>query len=144
MVACVGFLDLSDEAQARAGERLRSEIVVWLTSVTDDGQPQSTPVWFLWDGDSFLIYSRPGSPKVANIRRDAKVSLHLNSNADGDDAVIFEAAARLADDEPPADRVPAYVDKYRQGIADLGWTVEKFVGDYSQPIRAVPTRVRAW
>jgi PPOX class probable F420-dependent enzyme len=140
----VGFLDTSDEAQARGEERLRSAIVIWLTTVTEDEQPQSTPVWFLWDGDSFLIYSQPGKRKVANIGIHPKVSLHLNSNHVGDDAVIFEATARLADDEPSADQVPEYIDKYRQEIADLGWTHEKFAGDYSQPIRAVPTRIRAW
>jgi PPOX class probable F420-dependent enzyme len=140
----VAYLDPADEAQARAEERLRQETVIWLTTVTSDAQPQSTPVWFLWDGDSFLIYSKPSSPKVGNIRTQPRVSLHLNANQDGDDAVIFEANARLADDEPPADRVPDYIDKYRQGVADLGWTTEQFVADYSQPIRAVPTRVRAW
>src|SRR4051812_22438394 len=60
----VGYLDLSDEAQARAEERLGTAVVIWLTTIADDEQPQSTPVWFLWDGDSFLIYSKPGSPKV--------------------------------------------------------------------------------
>jgi PPOX class probable F420-dependent enzyme len=140
----VGFLDMDDEAQARADERLRREIVVWLTSVAEDGRPQATPVWFLWDGESFLIYSQPGTRKVANIRGNPKVSLHLNSDAVGDDAVIVEATARLADDESPADRVPGYLEKYRDGIAGLGWTPAKFAGDYSQPIRAVPTRVRAW
>jgi len=140
----MGFLDLSDQSQARAEERLHSAVVIWLTTISPDDQPQSTPVWFLWDGDSFLIYSKPASPKVASIRANAKVSLHLNSNHVGDDAVIFEAAARLADDEPPADRVPAYVEKYAGEIAGLGWTNERFAGDYSQPIRVVPTRVRAW
>jgi PPOX class probable F420-dependent enzyme len=140
----VGILDPNDEAQARADERLRSQMVIWLTSVAADGQPQSTPVWFLWDGDSFLIYSKPGSPKVANIRQQPKVSLHLNADAQGDDAVMFEATARLADDEPKADLVTDYIEKYREAVADLGWTNEQFARDYSQPIRAVPTRVRAW
>jgi len=140
----MAFLDLGDPKQARADGKLRTEVALWLTTVTSDGQPQSTPVWFQWDGDSFLIYSKPASPKVASIRANAKVSLHLNSNHVGDDAVIFEAAARLADDEPPADRVPAYVEKYAGEIAGLGWTNERFAGDYSQPIRVVPTRVRAW
>ena len=140
----MGFLDLDDAAQARAEERLRSEVVVWLTTVSDDGQPQTTPVWFVWDGDSFLIYSQPSARKVDNIRRQPQVSLHLNSDPEADQAVVFEAAARLADDEPPADRVSAYVGKYREDIAGLGMTDESFAADYAQPIRVVPTRVRAW
>ena len=46
------MLDPSDQAQARAAERLRGEQVAWLTTVRADGQAQSSPVWFLWDGDS--------------------------------------------------------------------------------------------
>ncbi|HXJ66492.1 MAG TPA: TIGR03667 family PPOX class F420-dependent oxidoreductase [Actinomycetota bacterium] len=140
----MGFLDLDDAAQARAEERLRSEVVVWLTTVSDDGQPQPTPVWFVWDGDSFLIYSQPKAPKVANIRDRPRVALQLNADREGEDVVIFEATARLADDEPPADRVSAYVGKYREDIAGLGMTDESFAADYAQPIRVVPTRVRAW
>lgn len=140
----MGFLDLSDDAQRRADERLRSEAVIWLTAVSESGQPQSTPVWFLWDGDSFLIFSQPQSRKIANLRAHPLVSLHLNAAADGEDAAIFEATAHLADDEPPAAAVAEYVEKYREDIAALGMTDESFGADYSQPIRAVPTRVRAW
>jgi len=81
---------------------------------------------------------------LGNIRRQPQVSLHLNSDPEADQAVIFEAAARLADDEPPADRQPDYLEKYRDGIAGIDMTPESFAADYAQPIRAVPTRVRAW
>jgi PPOX class probable F420-dependent enzyme len=140
----MGILDPNDEAQRRADERLRQDVVVWLTTVGAGGQPQSTPVWFLWDGDSFLIYSQPSARKVDNIRRQPQVSLHLNSDPEADQAVVFEAAARLADDEPPADQQPDYLEKYRDGIAGIDMTPESFAADYAQPIRAIPTRVRAW
>ena len=52
--------DDSTEIGARAERRLREEEIAWLTTVRADGQPQSVPVWFLWDGDAFLIYSQPG------------------------------------------------------------------------------------
>src|SRR5690242_11039871 len=140
----MGILDPNDEAHRRADERLRQDVVVWLTTVGAGGQPQSTPVWFLWDGDSFLIYSQPSARKVDNIRRQPQVSLHLNSDPEADQAVVFEAAARLADDEPPADQQPDYLEKYRDGIAGIDMTPESFAADYAQPIRAIPTRARAW
>ena len=55
----MGFLDPSNPEQAHAAERLQREIVVWLATVSKTGQPQSSPEWFLQDGDSFLIYSQP-------------------------------------------------------------------------------------
>ena len=61
------MLDPSKEAHAHADRRLRSEQVAWLTTVRADGQAQSSPVWFLWDGETFLVYSQPGAPKVRNV-----------------------------------------------------------------------------
>ena len=60
-------LDASNPKHARADDKLRHEIAAWLTTVTADGQPQSTPIWFHWDGSTFLIYSQPGRPKLRNI-----------------------------------------------------------------------------
>lgn len=61
------MLDPSNQAHAKAAERLRAEPVAWLTTVRADGQAQSTPVWFLWDGDTFLLYSQPDAQHVRNV-----------------------------------------------------------------------------
>ena len=34
---------------------------IWFTTVREDGMPQPTPVWFVRDGDSFVIYSMPNA-----------------------------------------------------------------------------------
>ncbi|HEV3398549.1 MAG TPA: nitroreductase/quinone reductase family protein, partial [Actinomycetes bacterium] len=99
------MLDPSNPAHARADRRLRSEPVAWLTTVRADGQAQSTPVWFLWDGDTFLVYSQPDAPKVGNVTANPKVSLHLNDDGAGDDVVTFEGAATVEPGTPRADRV---------------------------------------
>jgi PPOX class probable F420-dependent enzyme len=131
----------SPEKMAHADERLRREIVIWLTTVRGDGRPQSSPVWFLWDGRTFLIFSLPRSQKLPNIRNHPEVALHLN-DVEGSDIVSIEGLASIAEDEPPPLGVPEYIEKYREGIADLGWTVQKFSDDYSAPIRVTPTRWR--
>jgi hypothetical protein len=46
------ILNAENPAHAAAG-RLRAEPIIWLTTVTRSGQPQSTPVWFLWRPVSF-------------------------------------------------------------------------------------------
>jgi PPOX class probable F420-dependent enzyme len=131
----------SPEKMAHADERLRREVIVWLTTVRTDGQPQSSPVWFLWDGRAFLIYSLRSSQKLPNIRRNPKVALHLADDL-GYDIVSLEGEASVGEDEPPALGVPEYVEKYRELISDLGWTEEKFSKDYSVAIRVAPTRWR--
>jgi PPOX class probable F420-dependent enzyme len=127
-----------------AEERLRSDVIAWLTTVTREGQPQSSPVWFLWEDDGFLIYSRPDRPKLRNIASNPRVSVHLRGTEDGSEIATFDGTAEILSDAPPADQVPAYVEKYRDHMRDGGWTPASFASDYSQPLRVTPTRTRVW
>jgi PPOX class probable F420-dependent enzyme len=139
------LIDPDTAEGAHAARRLRGDVVIWLTTVRSDGQPQSTPVWFVWEEDrgTILTYSIPTSPKLANIRGNPRVSLHLNDVA-GSDVVTIEGRAEITEDAPPVDQVPEYAAKYRALIVDeLGSDPQSFAGLYSQAIRIRPTRVRA-
>ena len=138
------MLDPSKPAHAHAGRRLRSEPIVWLTTVRADGQAQSSPVWFLWDGESFLLYSQPGAQKVRNLAANPKVALHLGDDGTGGDVVTVEGTAAVEPDTPRADRVEEYLAKYRSAIEGLGYEPGPFARTYSTPIRVRPTRMRAW
>jgi PPOX class probable F420-dependent enzyme len=122
--------------------RLEVELIAWLTTVTPDGRPQSSAVWFLWADGEILIYSRLGAPRTRNIAANGRVSVHLNSDAKGDDIVTLEAEARLDPAAPPAAANPAYLAKYHWLIVENGWTDERFATDYPDPIRIRPTRLR--
>jgi PPOX class probable F420-dependent enzyme len=137
-------LNLSADVAAALDERLRAEDIGWLTTVSRDGQPQSSPVWFLWDDGEFLVYAQPQSPKVRNIRAHPQVSLNLNSNDRGGAVVTFEASASIAADQPPVDQADAYLAKYRAEIASIGTTPERMAADYSTALRLTPTRVRVF
>ena len=135
-------LDPNDPKHARADDKLRHEIAVWLTTVTADGQPQSTPVWFHWDGSTFLLYSQPDRPKLRNIAGNPKVSLHLVGDPEGEDIVTVEGEASLDPSAPPVDELAPYVEKYRSSIEALGWTPASMAADYSVAVRVRPTRFR--
>jgi PPOX class probable F420-dependent enzyme len=137
-------LNLSAEVSAALTERLRTESVAWITTVTPGGQPQSSPVWFLWDEGVFLVYAQPHSWKVRNTRANPKVSLHLNSDEQGGGVVTFEGSAQILDGYPQAHEVPAYLAKYRDGIAGLGMTPQQFGAEYAVALRFTPSRVRVY
>lgn len=137
-------LDPANEAHAGVLRRLELEVVIWLVTVRADGQPQPSPVWFAWTGDAFLMYSQPTSRKLVNLEANARVALHLRGTETGDDVAIFEGIAELPDDVEPADRVPAYLEKYRERIAGIGMTPEGFAADYAVPILVRPRRARIW
>jgi PPOX class probable F420-dependent enzyme len=82
--------------------------------VRPDGQPQSVPVWFLWEGETFLVYSQPRrrqGKKLRNIERNPRAGLNLNSNAQGGDVVRVEGMAEIVEDTPPLTEVLEYVEE---------------------------------
>ncbi len=135
------MLDETTEFGQRATRRLREDLLGWLTTVSPRGAPQPVPVWFLWDGTSVLVYSKPDTPKLRNIAANPNVSLNLDGNGQGGDIVVLQGQARVSDD-PPADAVPDYVEKYAGLIARNSWTPASFAADYSVPLRLDPTRIR--
>lgn len=126
----------------RVAARLQENRLIWLVTVTPSGAPSPVPVWFLWDGgDSLLIYSRPDAPKLRNIAENPRVALHLESQGAMDDLVVLHGTAEMAND-PASDRVPEYVARYADDIADLGWTPASMAADFSVPLRVTVTRSR--
>ena len=135
-------IDTGTEFGQRAANHLENDQVVWLATVNPDLTPQPSPVWFLWDGDSVLMYSQPGTPKLRNIGQRPRVSLNFNSTPGGGDVLILTGDAAEDADAPPALDHPAYLEKYARGIAEIGMTPEAFSQAYSIPVRIRPTSLR--
>ena len=138
------FSDLSSEFGGRVASRLRNEQVIWLTTVGRTGTPQPNPVWFLWDGEAFLIYTQPTAYKLRNLRHNPRVALHFDSGEDGEDVIVFTGTAILDESAPLAYNNPPYLEKYRDGIASIEMTPESMGGSYSVAIRVKPDKVRGF
>ena len=137
------MLDLNQAQDAHIDQRLRSEPIIWLSSVRPDGRPHLVPVWFLWDGATILIFSQPNNQKIRNIRHSPNVTLALDS-VGGDDVVIIEGRAELIDDPDVNVTLTAYAKKYAQLLQDMDTTAEGMAKSYSQGIRITPTKFRGW
>jgi PPOX class probable F420-dependent enzyme len=135
-------IDTGSEFGGRAARRLKDELIYWLVTVGPDGTPQPSPVWALWDGEALLIYSQPDTPKLRNIANQPRVAVHLDGDGRGGDIVIVTGNARVAPDTPPADRIPEYVAKYREGLRRIGMTAESFARAYPVAVRVTLTRLR--
>ena len=127
----------------RVRRRLRDEKVIWLTTVGQDGTPQMNPVWFLWDGaDAVLVYNRPDAQRLRHLVARPQLALNLDGNGRGGDIVVVTGVARRDDSVPPADRHEEYLAKYREDMARVSGSVEKFAQDYSVPLLIDLRRVR--
>jgi PPOX class probable F420-dependent enzyme len=135
-------IDTSSEFGARVARRLADDTIGWLTTTSQDGTPQPSPIWFLWDGETALIYSQPNTPKLRHIAANPNVSLNLDGDGRGGDIVILTGVARVDEATPPANQLPAYVEKYANGIKQIGMTPESFSQAYSVPVRFTPRKLR--
>ena len=135
--------DPSSRFGRQVRERLADEPLIWFTTVGRDGTPQPNPVWFVWDGDSVLVYNTPRAQRLVHIRRRPQVSLHLNSR-NGGGVVVVIGTAEIAEAEPPANQHPGYVAKYGEPMVAISGSQEAFAGAYSVPVRVRPTNIRGW
>lgn len=138
------ILDPETEFGRKVLRRLQEEQVIWLTTVAADGTPQPNPVWFQWDGATFLIYTKPSSKKVVNLRRNPRVALHFDATHTGEDVVVFTGTATFDEHAPTATQNPAYIAKYQIGIAALNSTPEQMSAEYNVRLRIKPDKLRGW
>jgi len=135
-------LDPATDAGARALDRLEHELTGWLTTINPDGQPQSSPIWFLWREGRIIVYSHVRAPRNANVEANPHVSFNLNTDPGGDDVLTMEGEARIDLSLPPSSADPAYQAKYRHRLEVYGWTPGWLSENYPVPIVISPTRWR--
>ena len=130
------------EPQARRGAEaaLRDDPIVWLSSVQTDGRPHLVPVWFHWDGEQIVAFSKPRARKVENLRDEPRVMLAIGTPGPDFEVELIEAMAELPDISA-ADVMPAgFGAKYRELLRRANLTVHRYAEVYSQPIVLRPTR----
>jgi PPOX class probable F420-dependent enzyme len=132
-------LDLAQPKHAHADERLRKDFIIWFGTVRPDGRPHMVPVWFLWDGASLLVFSKPDQ-KIRNLKNDPRVMLALDDTDRGEDVILIEGEAALLEPGDLDTTLPAYAEKYAAKFEQHKWTAEQMAEEYTQAIRITPTR----
>lgn len=123
---------------------LDQEVIGFLTAVRGDGQPQTSPIWYIRDGEDIVIYNRPAARRLRSIKANPHVALNLRADRGARSGVTLEGTAVVESGLPPAKDFAGYEEKYAEEIAGLGWTPQSFSDDYPFGIRMTVTRVRAW
>ncbi|HEY7126079.1 MAG TPA: pyridoxamine 5'-phosphate oxidase family protein [Ktedonobacterales bacterium] len=134
------MLDLTHKRDAHIDQRLREDLIIWLGSVRPDGRPHLVAVWFLWTGQSLLIFSQPHQQKIRNLRQNQHVILALDNTNLGVDPITLEGEAELLADPEVNTTLPDYVAKYGARITGIGYTPETMAKAYSQTIRITSIR----
>jgi PPOX class probable F420-dependent enzyme len=135
-------MDTTSAAALRVHRFLETEPVIWLSSIRPDGAPHLVPTWFIWDGETVVIRSKPHARKVRNLAHEPRAMLALGDADDDFDVGLLEARAEVIVGDRP---LPvAFVAKYRERMAGLGLTPAEFAATYSATIRLTPARALGW
>lgn len=126
--------------------RLESADFGWITTVRRDGQPQSSYVWFHFDGTDVFVISEPQSGKVRNITGNPRVSFHLDGDGTvGDGVLTIDGTAELSSGTIDPQRLSQYMAKYEHRIREgLESTPEQYAAAFSTAIRIDLKTIRAW
>jgi PPOX class probable F420-dependent enzyme len=138
------MLDLTTQRGKTIDEWLRSDPIIWLSTVGPTGRPHTVPVWFGWDGDSILIFSEPETRKIRDLRGNAAVSLALETRDEGEEVIFFEGDAELTAESSAELMTEEYAKKYVHLFSRINSSPEKMAAQYSQPIRIRNPKVKAW
>ncbi len=108
------------DPELRTRRFLADEPVIWLSTVREDGMPHLVPVWFWWDGQTVLVFSKPNAVKVRALRANPRAMIALGEPDDDFDVAMVEAQADLLDETPvvPDAFFTKYADKLAAGRLD--------------------------
>jgi PPOX class probable F420-dependent enzyme len=133
------MLDLSKPRHAQVAGKLRSSLIVWLSTVRPDGKAHLVPVWYLWDGEHVYIFSKPDQ-KIRNLQQNKSVMLGLDGTEGGENPIMIMGEAELLPHGEITPAMPAYEEKYAQQLAENNWTGESMGQSYTEPIKITPTK----
>jgi PPOX class probable F420-dependent enzyme len=129
-----------DRMRPSVDAALRHDPVAWLSSVQADGRPHVAPVWFHWDGERIVAFSKPHARKIDNLRERPTAMLAVGTPGPDFDVELIEATAELPD-RPASEVMPeGFGAKYRELLRRAGLSAQRFAEVYSQPIVLRPTR----
>ncbi|MDT5178779.1 MAG: hypothetical protein QOJ95_2977 [Mycobacterium sp.] len=114
-------------------DRLTQSRYGWLTTVAKSGQPVPKLIWFYFDGTALIVYTQPGSAKVAHIRRHPLVSLNLDSDGNGGGIIVIGGEAAVAAEGVDCREDAPYWAKYGATADEFGLT--DAMANYSTRLR---------
>jgi PPOX class probable F420-dependent enzyme len=139
------------EGSRLAGDELAEFLAgAWicrLATLTDDGFPHVTPLWFEYDGEGYVFIGRERAEWIAHIRQNPRVGFCIDDPDGSHSRVVVQGHAEIV--EGPSVRGPWLPIAERMARRYMGGTdglkyMEKTL-DYPRiTVRVIPERTTTW
>ena len=93
---------------------LRPPRIAVVATVSGNGTPQITPVWYAYGDGLMTIAANENSVKVRNLRRAPRISVCVYEGDRGAEYAILHGPAELATGDDVWQRVRAIVERYEK------------------------------
>lgn len=113
---------------------------IMVAAIRQDGRPQMTPNWFLWQDDALYISTTKTRAKYRNLRRDPRVQLALDDPLSFRTVVIDGRAEILEDVDQFLPYVRAIRAKYSGQTADDAQLREGLVREQRVMLKITPDK----
>jgi len=91
---------MADLNNPKVQKILHSKEFAHLATIGADGAPQSSPMWFLWDGEYIKFTTTPNRRKYQNIQRDPRVAVSIIDVDDPYIAAEFRGVVERIEEDP--------------------------------------------
>jgi hypothetical protein len=107
-----------------------------------DGRPHIVPLWYDWDGETFVVLSKAHAQEVRNILAEPRAIVSLGEPGSVDTHLIEVTGG--VEGALVADVADRFAEKYRGKLEGLGRSTDEFLRTYPLPIRLRPSRWLSW
>jgi PPOX class probable F420-dependent enzyme len=112
---------------------LTTQALAHVATIGPDGAPQSSPVWFDWDGSRLLIGLAQDRQKLRNLRREPRVAVSI---VDPTNPIRYlEVRGPVTFEEDPNREILARLVHKYTGSDDLSWVEGERVIAAIEPAR---------
>ena len=91
---------MADLNNPKVQKILQSKQFAHLATVGPDGSPQSSPMWFLWDGEHIKFTTTTTRQKYRNIRRDPRVAVSITDADNPYTYAEFRGVVQQIEEDP--------------------------------------------
>lgn len=98
---------------------LESTAVAFVSTIGPKGEPQSTPLWFLWERNTLRFSLVEGRQKLRNLRRDPRISVVVVDPADPTWYVELRGRIDALTPDPGLELECAVAEKYTGRHVDV-------------------------
>jgi PPOX class probable F420-dependent enzyme len=114
-----------------------------VATVNEEGWPQISPVWYTWDGSSFLIISKERTGMVRNLRRDPRCGLLVDNFELPYARVSVQGEVEFLGED--FDHIPPMRDMVLRYLGPEGMDyAESTFGFARVPFRVWPKKIATW